>query len=374
MSKKHTFLKIVVGIGVTLTTIHVINRVLNRLFTGGNHLKAENDDFYSWTNGQIYLKKTGTGKPLLLLHDLTTYGSSVEWERVVAQLAANHTVYEIDLPGCGRSDKKSLPYVSFFYVQLIQSVLSEVIGEKADIAATGAAAPILLSAANYDGSLIDKIIVINPYKLCSEGGALTKLDKFHKSLKELPIIGSFFYNMRYNRMRIESLMSNDLFYNPFNVSTELVEKFCEGAHLRYETGRYLMAAIDAGYMNVNDSMAVAKLQKEALIISGAALKNESAMASEYQALNHEMQHVVIEKSGMYPQIEEPEVFVEVVEKFLQGENVSETIFQEDEAEEYRKFEEEFADETENIDGDQDIKVVDDGEADEEVVEKAGEEA
>ena len=49
--------------------------------------------------------KFGSGKPLLLIHDLDPSSSAYEWNQLEQQLAKDFTVYSIDLPGCGRSDK-----------------------------------------------------------------------------------------------------------------------------------------------------------------------------------------------------------------------------------------------------------------------------
>lgn len=54
------------------------------------------------------LYKTGTGKPILLIHDTDSGASGEEWAKVAKKLAKNNTVYTIDLLGCGRSDKPSI--------------------------------------------------------------------------------------------------------------------------------------------------------------------------------------------------------------------------------------------------------------------------
>ncbi|MCA9640137.1 MAG: alpha/beta fold hydrolase [Myxococcales bacterium] len=50
----------------------------------------------------VYLKKLGSGPPLLLIHGLMT--SSYSWRYVVSALAERFTVYAPDLPGAGRTD------------------------------------------------------------------------------------------------------------------------------------------------------------------------------------------------------------------------------------------------------------------------------
>ena len=39
--------------------------------------------------------------------------------KIEDDLALEHTVYNLDLPGCGRSEKSGITYTNFVYVQAI---------------------------------------------------------------------------------------------------------------------------------------------------------------------------------------------------------------------------------------------------------------
>ena len=52
------------------------------------------------------------GTPVLLIHDLSPLSSSYEWCRYAKKLEKQHTVYTIDLLGCGRSEKPYLTYTN----------------------------------------------------------------------------------------------------------------------------------------------------------------------------------------------------------------------------------------------------------------------
>ena len=64
--------------------------------------------------------------------------SSMEWDKVIDTLSREHTVYTIDLLGCGKSDKPAITYTCYLYVQLLTDFIRDIIGEKTDIVATGA--------------------------------------------------------------------------------------------------------------------------------------------------------------------------------------------------------------------------------------------
>ena len=89
--------------------------------------------YYHWKYGNIYYTKSGKGKPVLLIHDLDPTASSYEWKAVTKKLAENHTVYAIDLLGCGRSEKPNMTYTNYLYVQLMNEFISNVINEKTDV-------------------------------------------------------------------------------------------------------------------------------------------------------------------------------------------------------------------------------------------------
>ena len=65
------------------------------------------------------IQKKGTGSPILLIHDALPGASGYEWSKIEDELAVDHTVYTVDLLGCGRSDKPSITYTNFVYVQMI---------------------------------------------------------------------------------------------------------------------------------------------------------------------------------------------------------------------------------------------------------------
>ena len=137
-------------------TIHIINRTIHHLSILHNLLHKENESDYEWRFGKIHYRKCGTGKPLLLLHDLAPASSSVEWSHIVPLLSREHTVYTVDLLGCGQSDKPNLTYTNFLYVQMISDFIKHVVHEPVDVIATSASAPLVAMTATSSQELIDK--------------------------------------------------------------------------------------------------------------------------------------------------------------------------------------------------------------------------
>ena len=123
IKKKLTFFTTLAG--VSLGAMHIANRVLEYISTADKLINSDEYEYYNWRFGKIAYKKTGEGSPLLLVHNLNVCSSSYEWRNNIAELAKSHTVYTIDLLGCGCSDRPGLTYTNYLYVELITNILSE---------------------------------------------------------------------------------------------------------------------------------------------------------------------------------------------------------------------------------------------------------
>ena len=143
-------------------TIHLVNRFIDFTASMKNILKTENGNFFDWKNGKIYYTRRGSGTPVLLIHDLSPLSSSYEWCRYAKKLEKQHTVYTIDLLGCGRSEKPYLTYTNYLYVQLITDFVKEVIKDAPTVIATGSSISFVTLAENMNNHLFHKIIAINP--------------------------------------------------------------------------------------------------------------------------------------------------------------------------------------------------------------------
>ncbi len=64
-----------------------IQRVVDSNAERKNALKVDNGHYYKWKEGNIFYTKTGTGKPILLIHDTDSGASGEEWAKVAKKLA-----------------------------------------------------------------------------------------------------------------------------------------------------------------------------------------------------------------------------------------------------------------------------------------------
>ena len=117
-------------------SLALLNKYIQFSATSRGLTREENSLCYKWRLGNIYYTKCGSGKPLLLIHDLHFASSGYEWESIREQLSRSYTVYTLDLLGCGRSEKPNLTYTNYLFVQLICDFIKSEIGHRTNILST----------------------------------------------------------------------------------------------------------------------------------------------------------------------------------------------------------------------------------------------
>lgn len=298
--------------GAATVTIHMINKMIYFSATLDNLLSNPSGSFYEWKFGKIYYTKKGEGKPILLIHDLNTCSSSYEWNKVVDELSKSNTVYCMDLLGCGRSEKPCLTYTNFLYVQLITDFIKHVIGEKTDVIATGESGAFTIAACKNDSSIIEQIIMVNPYKLELLSKIPTKRTKIVTWLINLPIVGTFLYNILNKRDNIESLFINNYYYNTDKIDEEILKTYYEAAHSGDSSSKYLFASLKGSYTTINIPFCLQELNNSIYIIAGKENPFYKEYAEEYKVILPSIEIIDFEEAKYLPQLENPEDFIEQV--------------------------------------------------------------
>ena len=309
---KHTLLT--AGILCTAATgvIHIVNHAIFTTATLKDLLKSSANNYYDWRFGKVYYKKKGHGRPLLLIHDLTVYSSAYEWNEVIDKLAENHTVYALDLLGCGRSEKPKITYTNFLYVQLISDFIKNVIHEKTDIVASGFSGSFVLLACHNEPELFGKLSLINPPALSGLSKAPTKRNKLYKFILELPIFGTLIYNMKTCQSNIQLLFTEQYLFNPFLASAEIIDTYYEASHKGYGNARFLLSSIVGNYTNNSITHALKDINNSIVIISGEAEVQNEETKDSYLKYNPAIEYFNISKTKHLPQLENPDSLLEIL--------------------------------------------------------------
>lgn len=309
---KHFFILSALAAG----TIHIVNRFVDMTAEMKNILKSQNGDYYDWKNGRIFYTKRGTGSPILLIHELNPISSSYEWCRMVKKLEKNHTVYAIDLLGCGRSEKPYLTYTNYLYVQLLTDFIRNVIGEAPDVITTNNSVSFAVLAQNMNKNLMKQIIAINPPALGTFERTPDKFSTVKKTMLELPIIGTFIYNVRTHETNIAKELRGTYFCKPQLVSSKMLDAYYESAHMEKGHGKYLMASIDGHYTDNAISHALKKLEIPLYIIESRNMSNAVSIADSYARKSSMIETSYISNAGLVPQLEVPDKLLSIVHMFL----------------------------------------------------------
>ena len=288
--------------------IHLINKAIYLSSIVDNKLNNSGGNYYDWKFGKIFYEKTGEGKPLLLVHDLSTFSSAVEWKKVIKIFSQDHTVYTIDLLGCGRSDKPNITYTNFLYVQMITDFIKNVIKEKTDIAATGLSGSFVLGACHNDHDVIDNIILINPTDIKATSKGPTKSTKTLTKLINLPLVGTLLYNILTTEKNIQLAFSEKYYYDCSKIDDQLIKTYYEAAHCGNASSKFLFASICGYYTTANISLYLEGLNNSIFIIVGEKEENQMDYAKQYQTLLPSVEIIEIENTKYLPHLEQADEF------------------------------------------------------------------
>lgn len=310
---RHFFLLTALATGC----IYGINKFIN--FTSGlkNNVTTNMGHFFEWRYGNIFYTKHGEGSPLLLIHDLSPVSSSIEWSRVVRKFEKDHTVYAIDLLGCGRSDKPNLTYTNYMYVQLITDFVKKIIEEKTDVIATGDSGSFTLMAANMDEAIFNRIFLISPSSLESLQTNPNKQNNIIKKVFELPIIGTCLYNFETREDKITDLFEQQYYKNKSRISGKLKDLYYESAHKNNSSGRFLLGSMIGNYTNINIIPALKKIENPIYLIGSRDSEESIRTIESYVKYDENIETASISNCSKLPQLEEPDKLYEIIEMFYE---------------------------------------------------------
>lgn len=303
-------------VGVSIAGIYAYNKFIEETASQKNLLSDKNGNYYNWKYGNVFYTKTGNGSPVLLIHDTDAAASSAEWDKLIQRLSKNHTVYAIDLLGCGRSDKPALEYTNYLYVQMLQSFMKEVIQEKAIVVASNFSTSFVIMVNHMDDSLIEKIILINPASLKQLDVVPDELSKLKKTIIQLPFVGTFVYNIMNNMQHIDTSFRTRYVTKHQLISSSMEDIYYEAAHKNGSNGRFLYSSMLGNYVNNSITHAVKSLSTPTLIIGSVEMNRYSLTLDDYHKINSNLDIIRINNGSLYPHMEIPEKINSLIEDFI----------------------------------------------------------
>jgi pimeloyl-ACP methyl ester carboxylesterase len=140
--------------------------------------------------------KVGSGPVLVLLHTLRTQLDL--FHKVIPELARDHTVYALDLPGHGYSDNPEGAYDANFFVRHVAGFLEALDLTRVTLAGVSIGASIALIIAARRNPRVVRIIPINPYDY-AEGKGMARASlpiRIVMRMTDIPVVGETVMRLR----------------------------------------------------------------------------------------------------------------------------------------------------------------------------------
>ena len=312
MGKKNSLLKTLLA---ATAALYATNTAIDYHAKEKNLCSTTKGDFYDFKYGRIYYTRQGQGAPLLLLHNLDTISSGYEWSKILKKIEKDHTVYTLDLLGCGRSDKPSLTYTNFLYVQLLTSFIQDVIGEKTNVITSADASSIAIMANQMNPYLFNQIILINPSDIHQMKMETNHLQMAIKKILFTPLVGTALYNFYVSEDHIRSIFDKKYLSRPLQDNKKFTDLYYQSAHIHKSNGRFLYASKKCSYTNVDVTRAIT--DKDNLhIIESTDRKKAISIAEEYVKKNHSIDVTYISNSKLLPMLEVPDQCLKIIQNYL----------------------------------------------------------
>lgn len=298
----------------TLIGVSLINKMMSMHAISKNLLEKEATKEFEWRFGNIKYRKEGHGNPVLLVHSLDVAASSEEWFRIRDKLAESHTVYSIDLLGCGLSEKPFMTYTNHIFAQLICDFIKVIIGKRTTVISSGNSSAFVISACDNDSTLFEKIILVSPEN--PDKGQLIpgKRARTYKAILSMSVLGNLLYNIAVFRWNIRYNIRSD-FYRKDRFTKDILDKCYEAAH-RGLSPRSLYSSIVCFYTKKNIKFELSQINNSIVIFEGKHNKEASKVLREYMKVNPAVETVIIDDSNKYPHIENDKGFLNALNIYL----------------------------------------------------------
>ncbi len=314
--KKRKLTGLLSAIGVAAAAVYCINRLAFLMSTSKNILTSGELSKFSWRFGNIYYAKRGKGSPVLLLHGMDTGSSAYEWKGLIGSLAESHTVYVIDLPGYGRSDKEKMVYTNYLYVDAVTAFTKKIIGEKTTIVSSGASSSIAIMAANMSPDLFSSLIMIAPESPDEMIRQPLTAELVLSRLMKLPLAGTFAYVLMSSRFMIEKKLRQTDLGRTDRDTEGTAAAFWEGAHLGGPNARFQLASRLGAYTKLNVIFAVKKIRNPICLIYGSEDPAAEKTLDVYRHFHPDLRAVKIQNAKSRPHLAHPGRIAAFISEFI----------------------------------------------------------
>ena len=119
-----------------------------------------------------------------------------------------------------------------------------------------------------------------------------------------------------SRAAINNEFIENFAFDPFHPLRDLQDAYYEAAHKGGCYAKNVYANKISKYMNIDITRALKEIDNSLYIVEGEAENNGEATVEAYQNINPSVETVTLNETKHFPQVEDPEHFLEQVGNFL----------------------------------------------------------
>jgi pimeloyl-ACP methyl ester carboxylesterase len=260
----------------------------------------------------IRFKKSGSGKPLILLH---TIRNRLEYFDQITPLLTNfYTVYALDLPGFGDSPvNKAANYDQSYMTKAIMNFVVKNKLSKLTLAGESIGGVLCATVAMMLPKQVEKIFVFNPYDYDTNfGEGVRRANIFARFIiwnMSLPVVGNFFAALE-NRLILWLIFRGGV-YNKKAITFKYVSLLSTST--RKPGNVYHTRNVFLNFRSWTEARKqYVKLITPTTLIYGDHDWSSSKEQSESRALLSPQKYVKLENAGHFSFLEAPEKAAEII--------------------------------------------------------------
>ena len=140
-----------------------------------------------------------------------------------------------------------------------------------------------------------------------------------KTLLEVPVLGTFIYNVKTHEKNIQKLFYTEYFNKPQLVSSKMLDAYYEASHMNGSHGKYLMASIEGQYTDNCILHALKKLSIPFYVVESRSNPDFVQIVTSYAKQSSFIETSYISNVKYLPQLEAPDKLAEVIQMLFNRE-------------------------------------------------------
>ncbi|MGB5959056.1 MAG: alpha/beta hydrolase [Coleofasciculaceae cyanobacterium] len=254
---------------------------------------------------------------LVFLHNFGGGASAYEWSKVYPAFAPNYRIIAPDLIGWGQSAHPIRDYQVSDYLTTLGEFISQVSETPVTVVASSLTAALVVRLAIERPELFKALFLVCPSGFDDFGQSAGR--RLPLNLIRIPFLNSLVYSLgATNDVAVRNFLVQFLFANPQLVTTEMVAAYLASA--QQPNAEYAALAFLRGDLYFDLPLYIDQLNIPSVIFWGERAQfTRVNLGKRLARLNPQAVRgfEVIENTGILPHLEQPAVFVGLLERYLQ---------------------------------------------------------